>query len=73
MTNVYDVPTQELITLTAAKLKKEGKIEPPEWSDYVKTGVHREKAPIEEDWWFIRSAAVLRKIYIKGPIGVERM
>jgi small subunit ribosomal protein S19e len=73
MVNVYDVPADPLVARVADKLKSEGKIKPPEWSDYVKTGVHKEKGPTQENWWYLRVAAVLRKIYIKGPIGVSRL
>jgi small subunit ribosomal protein S19e len=36
---------------------------------YVKTGAHNERAPDDPDWWFVRCASILRKIYLKGPIG----
>jgi small subunit ribosomal protein S19e len=29
--------------------------------------------PEDPDWWFIRAAAVLRRVYVDGPLGVERM
>jgi small subunit ribosomal protein S19e len=29
--------------------------------------------PEDPDWWFIRAAALLRRVYIDGPLGVERM
>ncbi len=73
MVNVYDVPAQPLIAKVAEKLKSEGRIKPPEWADYVKTGVHKEKAPSQDNWWYLRVAAVLRKVYVKGPIGVSRL
>ncbi len=73
MVNVYDVPVGPLINKLAERLKSEGKIRPPEWADYVKTGVHKEKAPSQDDWWYQRLAAVLRKVYVKGPIGVIRL
>jgi small subunit ribosomal protein S19e len=73
MVNVYDVPAEQFIIKLAGKLKSEGKIKAPEWTLYVKTGVHKEKAPIQEDWWYHRIAAVLRKVYVKGPIGVSRL
>jgi small subunit ribosomal protein S19e len=73
MVNVYDVPVGPLIDKLAERLKSEGKIRPPEWADYVKTGVHKEKAPSQDDWWYQRIAAVLRKVYVKGPIGVIRL
>lgn len=73
MVGVYDVPPQALIIKVAEKLKNDERLKPPEWTNFVKTGVHREKAPIQGDWWHIRMAAMLRKVYVKGPIGVERL
>jgi len=35
--------------------------------------VHREKPPVRRDWWQVRSAALLRKVYMLGPIGTERL
>ncbi|HDO42380.1 MAG TPA: 30S ribosomal protein S19e, partial [Candidatus Bathyarchaeota archaeon] len=48
-------------------------VKPPEWAPYVKTGVHAERAPQNPDWWYIRCASLLRKVYIRGPIGVEHL
>ncbi len=72
MVTVYDVPPDKLIRVLAEKLKKE-KITPPEWSAWVTTGVHKEKGPEQEDWWYVRLASVLRKVYVKGPIGTSRL
>lgn len=73
MTTVFDIPANALITKAADELKNESEIKAPEWSEYVKTGVHKQMPPENPDWWYIRSAAVLRRIYVDGPIGVERM
>ncbi len=72
MVTVYDVPADKLIQKTAEKLK-EMDIEVPEWADFVKTGVSRERRPEQDDWWYIRCASILRKIYIYGPVGVSRL
>jgi small subunit ribosomal protein S19e len=29
--------------------------------------------PEDPDWWYVRSAAVLRRVYVDGPLGVQRM
>ncbi len=71
MTTVYDVPADLLINRVAEKLK--GMIKPPEWAKYVKTGVHKQRAPEQEDWWYIRLASILRRVYIDGPVGIERL
>ncbi|MGI6472504.1 MAG: 30S ribosomal protein S19e [Candidatus Methanomethylophilaceae archaeon] len=73
MVTVYDVPAEKLILKAAEKLKGNDKISPPEWAEYVRTGRHTEKAPVQEDWWFTRSASILRKLYIKGPMGTSRL
>lgn len=73
MTTPHDVPPALLIEALAAKLRERPGLQPPPWAKYAKTGVHREKAPVNRDWWHVRVAAVLRKVYIDGPIGVERL
>ena len=72
MTTVYDVPPSKLIEKVAQKLK-EMNIDKPQWVDFVKTGAHKERRPHNPDWWYIRCASILRKIYIDGPVGVERL
>lgn len=73
MTTAYDVPAEPLIRKVAKKLKEELKIQPPEWAKWVKTGIHKERPPEDPEWWYIRVASILRKIYIHGPIGVSRL
>jgi small subunit ribosomal protein S19e len=68
-----DVPAQKLVEKLSEELKKNENIKPPEWSKYVKTGVSTERPPSQDDWWFLRSAAVLRKVYLNGPVGVQRL
>jgi len=70
----YDVPSSMLIERLAKYLKDNvDAIKPPEWAPYVKTGAHAERAPQNPDWWYIRCASLLRKVYIKGPIGIEHL
>ncbi|HIE41475.1 MAG TPA: 30S ribosomal protein S19e [Candidatus Aenigmarchaeota archaeon] len=57
----------------AKKLKDDRIVEMPEWAKFVKTSVARERTPHRDDWWYIRAASILRKIYLKGPIGVARL
>jgi small subunit ribosomal protein S19e len=73
MTTAYDVPADLLIKKTAQKLKKNKACQPPEWAPFAKTGIHKEKAPLDSDWWHIREAAILRKVYIHGPIGTAHL
>lgn len=73
MTTVFDVPATALISETAKRLHEVKQIEAPEWAPFVKTGIHTEKPPVQEDWWHTRVAAVLRKVYTQGPIGTEAL
>ncbi|UZE91735.1 MAG: 30S ribosomal protein S19e [Methanosarcinales archaeon] len=73
MTTIYDVPAYALINKVALRLEESKKVVPPEWAAYVKTGIHKELPPIQENWWHIRCASILRRIYIDGPVGVERL
>lgn len=73
MATAFDVPADKLIPKLAEELKKMDTIVPPDWAGFVKTGRHREKSPARVDWWHVRTAAVLRKIYVDGPIGTTRI
>lgn len=72
MAKVYDVPPRELITRTAQYLQ-DSNIEKPEWTIFVKTGVHADRPPYQKDWWYTRCASILRKIYLEGPVGISRL
>ena len=74
MPTPYDVPPPALIEKLAKYLKDNiDEIVPPLWTPFVKTGSHTERPPQNSDWWFTRCASLLRKIYIKGPIGISRL
>jgi len=73
MANIYDVDPSEPIELAAEELKKIEHLKPPEWASYVKTGMHKERPPVDEDWWYFRAASILRKAYRVGPIGVSKL
>ncbi|MGV9168460.1 MAG: 30S ribosomal protein S19e [Promethearchaeia archaeon] len=73
MPTVYDIPANVLIDRLSEELKSKDEIAPPDWSYYVKTGVHKERAPDDSDWWYTRCAAILRKVYLEGPIGTEKL
>ncbi len=68
---IYKVNQHELVLELANELKKH--IEMPDWARFVKTGVHRETVPRNPDWWYIRSASILRITHKLGPIGVSKL
>ncbi len=73
MTTLYDVPAATFIQNLAGFLKKQEVVKPPDWGPFVKTGGNREKRPDNSDWWYIRGASIMRKIYLQGPIGVHNL
>ncbi len=73
MPTVYDVNSQILIKKAAEELKKVETIKAPEWISYAKSGTFKERPPYDKDFWYMRTASVLRKIYVMGPIGVSKL
>lgn len=73
MTTVLDVPPNPLIEKLASDLQEVDEVDPPQWAGFAKTGVSRERPPERDDWWFVRTASVLRKVYKDGPVGVARL
>src|SRR3989338_696145 len=73
MATIYDVEINQLIEKSGLELQKVGAIMPPEWAISVKTGIHKERPPYRQDWWYVRAAAILRSVYILGPIGVSKL
>ncbi len=73
MATIYDVDANELIEKAGSELKKQSLIQPPEWAPFVKTGTQKVRPPLNNDWFYVRTAAVLRKIYRYGPIGVAKL
>jgi len=72
--SVYDVPADVLIERLARYLKENvPEVRPPAWALFVKTGSHVERPPQDPDWWYVRCASLLRKLYLRGPIGVSRL
>ncbi len=73
MATVYDVPADVLIERVAKRLEEFPEIKMPEWAKFVKTGPHKERIPQQKNWWYIRAASILRRVYIDGPVGVARL
>lgn len=73
MTTVYEIPSSKLISNVAEDLRINIKLKKPDWAEFVKTGAHRERQPDNSGWWWVRAASILRKVYIGGPVGVQRL
>lgn len=68
-------PADLLIKRLAEYLKNEvPQVKPPAWARFAKSGTDREYPPLQEDWWYIRAASIMRKLYMRGePVGIESM
>jgi small subunit ribosomal protein S19e len=74
LTTPYDVPAPQFIEKLAKYLRENvDEVQPPAWASIAKTGTHVEKQPQNPNWWYTRSASILRKVYVHGPIGIEKL
>ncbi len=71
MSNIFDVKGSDLVSQAAQQLK--GKIKKPDYMNYVKSGANKERPPLDPDFWYVRSASILRQVYINGPVGVSKL
>jgi small subunit ribosomal protein S19e len=73
MVSVKDVNAAKLIAAAKEELKKLEQIKPAEWATYAKSGSHRSRPPEQTDFWYVRAASLMRRIYIDGPVGTEKL
>ncbi|PIN93692.1 30S ribosomal protein S19e [Candidatus Pacearchaeota archaeon CG10_big_fil_rev_8_21_14_0_10_31_24] len=73
MVDIRSVESGKYNTMLAETLKESGDFEKPDWIAYVRTGTNKKRPTEELDFWHKRAASILRQIYIKGIVGVERL
>ncbi len=73
MTNVYELPAQEYNLKLAEALKKVPEFKSPEWVEFVKSGPAKERPIDDENFWHKRAASILKQIYKKEIVGVNRL
>ena len=71
MVTVYNVKASDVIILAAERLHD--KLKKPAYMDFVKSGSGRERLPSDPNFWYVRSASILRQVYMNGPVGVSRL
>lgn len=71
--SLYEIQSHEYNKKLAEALKQMPEFKMPQWANFVKTSVAKERPPIEEDWWNKRAASILRQLYIHGTVGVGRL
>lgn len=65
-------PSKYNINLAEA-LKKIPEFKKPEWIDFVKSGPNKQRPIFDPDFWYKRAASILRQIYVKKIVGVQRL
>lgn len=70
---VYEVRADKFIAALASELKKQDEFKIPDWALYVKTGIAKIRPPENADWWYIRAASILRQLYTRKVVGVNRL
>jgi|TARA_B100001964_G_scaffold237088_1_gene299963 small subunit ribosomal protein S19e len=73
MAKPQDIAADAFIKALSDELKKIEHIKAPVWAGIVKTGAGKQRPPVEKDWWFTRASSILRKVYLKGPVGVNKL
>ena len=71
--SVYEMDAQKYNELLAEALKKIPEFKQPEWISYVKSGPSKERPIESSDFWYKRAASILRQLYRKKIVGVNRL
>jgi small subunit ribosomal protein S19e len=71
--SIHNLPHREFNEKLAQALKQFQEIQQPEWASLVKSSVSRERPPFGEDFWYKRTASILRQTYIQQIIGVNKL
>jgi len=73
MNTVYELNAQEYNLKLAEAIKQVPEFKEPEWAQFVKSGAAKER-PIEDpNFWHKRAASILRQIYKRNIVGVNRL
>lgn len=70
---VYESDQQEYNKKLAEALKKVPEFKKPEWVDYVKSSPSKSRPIDDPNFWHNRSASILKQIYKKKIVGVNRL
>lgn len=70
---IFSQNPEKYVLALASVLKEYKEFKAPEWSYFVKSSTSKQRPPVQEDFWYIRSASILRQLYIKGVVGVGKL
>jgi small subunit ribosomal protein S19e len=70
---IFDLDAHEYNKKIAEALKGVEEFKEPEWAKFVKSGTAKERPIDDPDFWYKRTASILKQIYLKKIIGVNRL
>lgn len=70
---IFSQNPEEYVLALAKTLKQYPEFKAPEWSYFVKSSTSKKRPPIQEDFWYLRSASILRQLYVRGVVGVGKL
>jgi small subunit ribosomal protein S19e len=70
---VYDFDQQEYNLKLAEALKKIPEFKKPKWAEFVKSSSSKERPIEDEDFWHKRAASILKQLYKRKIVGVNRL
>ena len=70
---IYNLNAQDYNVKLAEDLKKVPEFKQPGWIEFVKSGPAKERPINDPDFWYKRAASILRQIYQKKIVGVNRL
>ena len=73
MVDAKKIPPSALVEGLTEEFKEMKEIKVPEWVEFLKAGIHREKPWEQQDWYYRRLASTLRKVSLMGPVGIEKL
>ena len=73
MNPIYELDAQEYNLKLAEALKSIPEFKQPEWVAFVKSSPSKERPIDDEDFWYKRSASILRQVYKREFLGVNRL
>jgi small subunit ribosomal protein S19e len=73
MNSIYDLDAGEYNLKLAKALKEIPEFQQPEWVNFVKSSPSKERPIDDDDFWHKRAAGILRQVYKRKFLGVNRL
>ena len=71
--NVREVPADAFVAKLAEHIQNNKIVEAPKWSELCKTGCLKQMPPNDYNWWYTRTASIVRQVYLHPGTSVEEL